>query len=184
MDFLTFIFIGIGLSMDCFAITLMIGATTKVPPLSAALIIALCFGVFQAGMTMIGWFAGVSLTNFLASFGTLIAFLLLTFIGVKMIIDGFNQDKKSIELIQPLSVIMLSIATSIDALPAGMSFGILQYPVLIPALIIGIVAFTCSFIGVMAGKRFERVFDNKSDIIGGVILILMGIRIFTGILPG
>ncbi len=67
MDFLTFIFIGIGLSMDCFAITLMIGATTKVPPLSAALIIALCFGVFQAGMTMIGWFAGVSLTNFLAS---------------------------------------------------------------------------------------------------------------------
>ncbi len=101
-----------------------------------------------------------------------------------MIIDGFNQDKKSIELIQPLSVIMLSIATSIDALPAGMSFGILQYPVLIPALIIGIVAFTCSFIGVMAGKRFERVFDNKSDIIGGVILILMGIRIFTGILPG
>jgi putative Mn2+ efflux pump MntP len=180
MDFLTFVIIGIGLSMDCFAIALMIGATTKVRLLSTAVVIAFCFGLFQGGMTFLGWCAGINLVTLIASYGRVIAFLLLFFIGVKMIIDGLNQKEDSIELLRPASVMSLSIATSIDALPAGMSFGILQSPIVIPALIIGIVAFTCSFIGVFAGKRFERLFGNKSDIVGGIILVLMGIRIIIG----
>jgi putative Mn2+ efflux pump MntP len=184
MDLITFVFIGIGLSMDCFAVALMIGATTKVRLLTAALVIAFCFGMFQGGMTVLGWVAGISLANIVTMYGTVIAFVLLSLIGVKMIVDGLNRKEECVELIQPVSVICLSIATSIDALPAGMSFGVLKSPVFLPALIIGVVAFTCSFIGVMTGKRFERIFGNKSDIVGGIILILMGIRILTGILPG
>ncbi|MFZ0005118.1 manganese efflux pump MntP family protein [Methanoregula sp.] len=182
MDLITFVFIGIGLSMDCFAIALMIGATTKVRLLTAAVAIGLCFGIFQGGITLLGWVAGISLANIVTVYGTVIAFVILSLIGVKMIIEGVKRKEECIELIQPVSVICLSIATSIDAFPAGMSFGILKSPVFLPALIIGIVAFTCSFIGVMAGKRFERILGNKSDIVGGIILILMGIRILTGIL--
>jgi putative Mn2+ efflux pump MntP len=184
MDLLTPALIGICLSMDCFAVALMIGATTKIRPIYAAVIIALCFGAFQTGLTIIGCFAGIKIMNLIAGYGNVIAFILLVFIGMKMILDGLSRKEECIEIIQPVSVITLSIATSVDAFPAGLTLGILQFQVLIPALIIGVVAFTLSFTGVMAGKRFERIFGNKSDIAGGIILILMGIWILTGILPG
>jgi putative Mn2+ efflux pump MntP len=181
MDLLTPALIGIGLSMDCFAVSLAIGTTTKTRLIHAAAIIALCFGAFQAGMTVIGWAAGVSLIGLISAYDHWIAFILLAIVGGKMIWEGVRggDDEAPLEVIRIVPVIVLSFATSIDALAVGISFGVLQTAVLIPALIIGIVCFGISFAGVMLGERLESFLGNKMEIIGGVILILIGLRILT-----
>ncbi len=181
MDLLTPALIGIGLSMDCFAVSLAIGTTTKTRLIYAAAIIALCFGAFQAGMTVIGWAAGVSLIGLISAYDHWIAFILLAIVGGKMIWEGLrgDDDEAPIEVIRIIPVIILSFATSIDALAVGISFGVLQTAVLIPALIIGIVCFGISFAGVMLGERLETFLGKKMEIFGGIILILIGIRILT-----
>ena len=179
MDILTPALIGIGLSMDCFAVSLAIGTTTKTRLIYAATIIALCFGVFQAAMTAIGWLAGVSLISFISAYDHWISFILLSIVGGKMIWEGFQEgeDEAHIEVIRIIPVIVLSVATSIDALAVGVSFGVLQTEILLPALIIGIVCFGISFAGVMLGERLEKFLGNRMEIFGGVILILIGLRI-------
>jgi len=179
MDFLTPALIGIGLSMDCFAVSLAIGTTTKTRLIYAATIIALCFGAFQAGMTVIGWAAGVSLIGFISAYDHWIAFVLLAIVGGKMIREGVrgSDDEAPLEGIRIVPLIVLSFATSIDALAVGISFGVLQTAVLIPALIIGIVCFGISFAGVMLGGRLETFLGNNMEIFGGGILILIGLRI-------
>jgi manganese efflux pump family protein len=186
MDYLTPILIGIGLSMDCFAVSLAIGSTTKTRLLHAAAIIAACFGIFQAGMTIAGWLAGSTLVGVISVYDHWIAFLLLAIIGVKMIVEGIQgeEEKTHIEAIRFVPVIILSVATSIDALAVGVSFGVLQSAVLFPAIIIGAVAFSVSFAGVMLGERLEDILGNKMEIAGGVILILIGIRILVLHLSG
>jgi putative Mn2+ efflux pump MntP len=179
MDLLTPALIGIGLSMDCFAVSLAIGTTTKTRLIYAATIIAVCFGAFQAGMTVIGWAAGVSLIGLISAYDHWVAFILLAIVGGNMIREGIggNEDEAPIEKIRFVPVIVLSFATSIDALAVGISFGILQTAVLIPAFIIGVVCFLISFAGVMSGKRLEILLGNKMEIFGGIILILIGLRI-------
>jgi putative Mn2+ efflux pump MntP len=181
MDLLTPALIGIGLSMDCFAVSLAIGTTTKTRLIYAAAIIALCFGAFQAGMTIIGWAAGVSLIGFISAYDHWVAFILLAIVGGKMILEGIrgSEDEAPIEKIRIVPVIVLSFATSIDALAVGISFGVLQTAVFIPAIIIGVVCFGISFAGVMLGERLESFLGNKMEIFGGIILILIGLRILT-----
>jgi putative Mn2+ efflux pump MntP len=132
-------------------------------------------------MTVIGWAAGVSLIGLISAYDHWIAFILLAIVGGKMIWEGVkgDEDEAPLEVIQIIPVIVLSFATSIDALAVGISFGVLQTAVLIPALIIGIVCFGISFAGVMLGERLESFLGNKMEIIGGIILILIGIRILT-----
>jgi len=179
MDYLTPVLLGIGLSMDCFAVSLAIGTTTKTRLVHAAVIIAACFGIFQAGMTLAGWLAGSTLIGVISAYDHWVAFLLLVIIGVKMIVERIwgEEDKTHIEAIRFVPVIILSVATSIDALAVGVSFGVLQAAVLIPAIIIGAVAFIVSVAGVMLGERLEDLLGNKTEIAGGVILILIGTRI-------
>jgi len=179
MDILTPALIGIGLSMDCFAVSLAIGTTTKTRLIYAATIIALCFGVFQAGMTAIGWLAGISLIGFISAYDHWISFILLAIVGGKMIWEGVKgiDDETHIEVIRIVPVLVLSLATSIDALAVGVSFGVLQTEILLPAIIIGIVCFGISFAGVILGERLEELLGNKMEIFGGVILILIGLRI-------
>jgi manganese efflux pump family protein len=186
MDLLTPALIGIGLSMDCFAVSLAIGTTTKTRLIYAAVIIAFCFGAFQAGMTVAGWAAGVSLIGLISAYDHWVAFILLAIVGGKMILEGVDEKEEEvpIERIRLVPVILLSFATSIDALAVGISFGVLQTAVMIPALIIGIVCFGISFAGVMLGKRLESVLGNKMEIFGGVILILIGLRILYGHMIG
>ena len=181
MDLLTPALIGIGLSMDCFAVSLAIGTTTRTRLIYAAAVIALCFGAFQAGMTAIGWLAGVSLIGFISAYDHWISFILLAIVGGKMIWEGVqgSDDETHIEVIRIVPVIVLSLATSIDALAVGVSFGVLQTEILLPALIIGIVCFGISFAGVMLGERLEKLLGNRMEIFGGVILILIGLRILT-----
>ena len=178
-DLVTPALIGIGLSMDCFAVSLAIGTTTKVRLIHAAAIIALCFGAFQAGMTIVGWIAGMSIIGFISGYGHWIAFFLLFIVGIKMIRDGWScgEEEVPVEVIRIVPVIALSVATSIDALAAGVTFGILQADAVIPALIIGFVAFIFSFAGVMSGKRLEEICGKKVEIAGGIVLILIGTRI-------
>ncbi|MHB8164782.1 MAG: manganese efflux pump MntP [Methanoregula sp.] len=179
MDFLTPAVIGIGLSMDCFAVSLAIVTTTKTRLVYAAVIIAAFFSAFQAGMTVIGWLAGSSIIGFISAWDHWIAFILLAIVGGKMIWEGVRggEEESHIEAIQLVPVIILSIATSIDALAVGVSFGVLQTAVLIPAIIIGAVCFVISFAGVMLGERLEDILGKKMEIIGGLILIMIGINI-------
>lgn len=182
MDLLTPAVIGIGLSMDCFAVSLAIGTTTKTRMIYAAVIIAIFFGAFQAGMTMIGWLAGSSVIGLISAYDHWIAFILLAIVGGKMLWEGIygGEEDAHIEVVQLVPVIVLSLATSIDALAVGISFGVLQTAILVPALIIGIVCFVISFAGVLLGERLEDILGSKMEIIGGLILILIGINILAG----
>jgi putative Mn2+ efflux pump MntP len=178
MDLLVPVLIGIGLSMDCFAVSLAIG-TTKAKLLPTALVIAICFGMFQTGMTIIGWAAGTYLTGLIADYDHWVAFLLLAVIGLKMVLEGIRcgDEKESVDVMQAGSVLLLSVATSIDALGVGVSFGFLQVIIFFPALIIGIVAFLVSFAGVLSGTQLASVLGEKVEIIGGLILITIGFKI-------
>lgn len=188
MDLVVPILIGVGLSMDCFAVSLAIGTTTKAKLLNAALIIALCFGMFQTGMTLLGWAAGTHLAEVISDYDHWVVFLLLTVIGIKMVIEGWREEEEEqapVDVMQLVPVIVLSVATSIDALAVGVSFAFLQVEILVPALIIGIVAFVCSFAGVLSGTRLASILGNRVEIIGGVILLTIGLKIllehlFTG----
>jgi len=187
MDLVVPVLIGVGLSMDCFAVSLAIGTTTKAKLLNAALIIALCFGMFQTGMTLLGWVAGIHLAELIADYDHWVAFLLLAVIGIKMVIEGWKKEDEQapVDVMQLVPVIVLSVATSIDALAVGVSFAFLQVDILVPALIIGIIAFVCSFAGVLSGTRLALVLGNRVEIIGGVILLTIGLKIllehlFTG----
>ena len=179
MDIILLVLIGIGLSMDCFAVSLALGTTTENKILDTAVIIAFCFGLFQVGMTLLGWVAGTWLIGFIAGFDHWLAFLLLALIGVKMIIEGIEPENENAPLhaLSIIPVIMISIATSIDALGVGISFGFLHSDILIPATIIGIVAFIFSFVGVISGTRLKSLVGKKIEIAGGLILIAIGLNI-------
>jgi len=179
MDIILPVLIGIGLSMDCFAVSLALGTSTENKILDTAVIIAFCFGIFQVGMILLGWTAGTWLIVFIAGFDHWLAFLLLAVIGVKMIIEGFKpeNEEEPIHTLGLVPVIVISIATSIDALGVGISFGFLHSDILIPALIIGIVAFTFSFVGVISGNRLKSLLGKKIEIAGGLILIAIGLDI-------
>jgi putative Mn2+ efflux pump MntP len=179
MDYITPVLIGIALSMDCFAVSLAIGTSTRTKLLNAALIIALCFGVFQAGMTLIGWAAGTGFAGFITGFDHWLAFLLLAIIGAKMIHEGFEdpEEEETLSALRFAPVMLLSLATSIDALAVGVSFAFLQMSVLMPALIIGAVAFIISFFGVMSGMKLKSMLGKRIEILGGLILIAIGLNI-------
>jgi putative Mn2+ efflux pump MntP len=179
MDIILPVLIGIGLSMDCFAVSLALGTTTKNTLLYTAVIFTLCFGIFQTGMTLLGWAAGTWLVIFIAGFDHWLAFLLLGLIGAKMIHEGLEEEEEeeTIAVLQFVPVMVLSFATSIDALAVGVSFAFLRMSILVPALIIGIVAFIISFAGVMSGMKLKAVLGRRIEILGGLILILIGLNI-------
>lgn len=179
MDFLIPALIGIGLSMDCFAVSLAIGMTIKTRLIVAAAIIAVFFSLFQAGMTIIGWLAGVSIIGVISAYDHWIAFILLAIAGGKMVREGIlgEENENPIEVLRCIPLIFLSLATSIDALAVGVSFGVLHMTILLPAIIIGIVCYGISFTGVMLGKQLEAILGNKMEILGGAVLILIGIKI-------
>jgi len=180
MDLLTPVLFGICLSIDNLAMSLVIGTMKNIRLSCTPMAIALSFGLFQTGMVLMGWFVGINIANFIAGYSTLIAVSLLAVLVVKMIHNGLEQKEEDIGMICPASVLTLSLVMSVDTLAVGMSFGILQFPILITALIIGSVTFLLSFVGVIAGKRLKTVFENKTDIVGAIILIAISIRFLTG----
>ena len=178
MDILTIILIAVGLAMDAFAVSIANGIVIKSHRQKSALLIASFFGGFQMLMPAIGWLAGLSLKSIIVGIDHWIAFGLLAFIGSKMIYDSIRKDDgKKEEKLKLHSLLILSVATSIDALMVGLSFVFLQTSILEPILAIGLITFCLSFIGFYFGCGLGRIFGNKVKIIGGLILIAIGIRI-------
>ncbi len=179
MDTLTLLLIAFGLAMDAFAVSISNGTTIKHQRTNHALRIGIFFGSFQALMPLIGWSAGLNLRDLISGVDHWIAFGLLTFIGCKMIYESKKMDAREKEA-KPLNrptLLMLSIATSIDALAVGISFAFLQISIVTPILVIGVVTFALSFLGVLTGSKIGHFFEKKIEILGGLILIGIGVKI-------
>ncbi|MGB2582051.1 MAG: manganese efflux pump MntP family protein [Thermoplasmata archaeon] len=177
MDFVTVILIAIGLSMDAFAVSIAKGISVERNRRRSVILLASLFGGFQGLMPVIGWFAGLGLRDMIMEVDHWVAFGLLGFIGAKMIHDSTKSEEGKEGDVTLSVALVLAIATSIDALMVGLSFAFLEMPILIPVLIIGAVTFTLSYLGFIFGSRMGTVFGGKIKVLGGLILILIGIRI-------
>lgn len=183
LNIIEIISIGIGLSMDAFAVSVCGGMNCKKLRIRNALKVGLCFGIFQALMPFIGWFAAGSLFSaYIEKYDNLVALILLGFIGVKMLYDGIfkKDDDECVNINNIGNLLLLGIATSIDALMVGVTFvsDFKGFEIINPISIIGITTFLISFMGVYLGKKSGDLLGNKSTIAGGVILILIGLKIF------
>ena len=173
--------IAIGLSMDAFAVALCKGLCMRRLNLRQGLVIALFFGVAQAVMPLVGWVLGKQFERYITSVDHWIAFALLLYIGGKMIAEALRDpDAEVCPVDQRLNLKelgVMAIATSIDALAVGITFAFLQTPILPAACTIGVVTFSLSLIGVVIGHRFGTRFKRKAEIAGGIVLILIGLKI-------
>ena len=178
MDALTITLIAVGLAMDAFAVSIANGMCITTNRRKSALLTATFFGGFQMLMPAIGWTVGLTLAGFIAGIDHWIAFGLLAFIGAKMIYDGAKkQEEKGTANLKLHSLLILAIATSIDALMVGFSFAFLQTSILEPILVIGAVTFGLSFVGFYFGSGLGKHFGHRIKIVGGLVLILIGLRI-------
>jgi putative Mn2+ efflux pump MntP len=177
MDVTTVVLIAVGLAMDSFAVSIAKGITVTRNRRRTAFLLASLFGGFQVLMPLIGWLAGLSFQDLIMSIDHWIAFGLLGFIGAKMIYDTTKSDDGKDENITLRMALILAVATSIDALMVGLSFAFLESDILIPVLIIGAVTFAFCLVGFEFGSRMVTIFGRRIRVIGGIVLILIGVRI-------
>ena len=184
MEYLVeFLLLGVGLAMDAFAVSICKGLAMRKVNKKQAVIIALFFGGFQAIMPVIGWLLCKGFQTYIEAFDHWIAFALLAFIGVKMIIETLREKEDDVvieEMDPPLDMkemLMLAIATSIDALAVGISLAALDRPIVESAAIIGVVTFVISIIGVYIGNFFGNRYKKRAELTGGIILVLIGVKI-------
>lgn len=184
MGFIELFFIGVGLSMDAFAVAVCKGLCMKRINWGHTLVIALFFGGFQALMPLIGWALGTQFSGLITPVDHWIAFGLLAFIGGKMLWDVFKGDGEDecacCDVEQKLDLkelTMMAIATSIDALAVGITFAFLGVNIWAAIAIIGVTTFVLSFVGVAIGNQFGSRFEKPATITGGVVLILIGCKI-------
>ena len=173
---------GVGLSMDAFAVALCKGLSMRRVNYAHAAVIALFFGVFQAVMPLIGWVLGTQFARYITSVDHWIAFALLGYIGGKMIWDALHEAPETAPCagegrLDLKELLMLAVATSIDALAVGITFAFLQVSILPAVATIGLITFALSFAGVVVGNRFGTRFQKKAEIAGGVVLVLIGLKI-------
>lgn len=176
MDIISIIFLAVALAMDAFSISITRGLALKCN-FKQALIIALFFGGFQAFMPIIGWFSGIQIQYIVSTFAPWIAFILLVGVGGKMIYEALSADENVFYSFSIKELLILAIATSIDAFAVGVTFAFLNVAILLPIVIIGLITFILSLIGVYIGKNIGHLFENKVEIVGGVILIILGFKI-------
>ena len=178
MDFFEIVLIGIGLAMDAFAVSVCKGLSMKKMDWRKAIIISLYFGIFQAVMPVIGYFLGTTFSGFVESVDHWIAFILLAIIGGNMIKDSTDdENEKRNDNIDIKTMLLLAIATSIDALAVGITFAFFETNIGLGISIIGLITFILSIIGVKIGNRFGDKFQNKAELTGGIILIIIGLKI-------
>jgi len=170
--------IGIGLAMDAFAVAVCKGLSMKKLEWKKALIVALYFGIFQALMPAAGYILGSTFEDLVTRIDHWIAFILLGFIGANMIKEAFSKNEECVnDKVDFKTMVVLAIATSIDALAIGITFAFLRVNIPIAIGIIGIVTFAISLIGVKIGNKFGNKYESKAEFAGGLILILMGLKI-------
>lgn len=175
---LTIILVAFALAMDSFSVSIANGLATKAFKVSDAFKIGMFFGLFQAVMPLVGWLAGIHVSELISGFDHWIAFGLLAIIGCRMIYESLKAESKKFFNSLGFGVLLtLSVATSIDALTVGLSFSFLGISIFAPALVIGVVAFSLSFLGVYLGGKLGRFLQSKVEVLGGLILIVIGVRI-------
>lgn len=178
MDYLAVYLIALGLAMDAFAVSIASGVVIKRRQLQNAFKFGIFFGSFQMIMPVLGWAAGVGLKDFIAGIDHWVAFGLLVFIGGKIIYESFRLERtEEARVFGFREMLLLAVATSIDALAIGLSFAFLDISIVAPVLIIGAVTFTLSFLGVFLGSTVGHFFERKLEVAGGLVLIGIGIKI-------
>ena len=181
MNIVEIVILALGLAMDAFAVAVTIGLGIFRFNFTKALIVGLYFGVFQAGMPVIGYAAGISFAGLVTTFSYWIAFGLLVILGVKMIyssVKAKDNEKDAPEASLGFAAMLpLSLATSIDAMAVGVSLAFLYVNIIAAAAIIGVITLFVSMMGVKIGNAFGARFKNKAEFAGGVILVLMGVWI-------
>ena len=178
MKLFEIIAIGVGLAMDAFAVSICKGLSMKKIDWKKAIIIALYFGIFQALMPVLGYFLGSTFSSFVQSVDHWIAFILLAIIGGNMIKDSTDDEvEKRNDKVDVKTMLLLAIATSIDALAVGVTFAFFEVNLLLSISIIGIITFVLSFLGVIIGNKFGDKFQNRAELAGGIVLIIIGLKI-------
>lgn len=181
--FVELFLLGVGLSMDAFAVSVCKGLGMRKLNKKQALIIGLYFGGFQALMPLIGWLLGSQFQQYITSIDHWIAFILLGFIGGKMMVEAVREwnEEETVEVmdapIDHKNMFVLAVATSIDALAVGITFAFLNTPIIEAITIIGITTMVLSIIGVIVGNFFGSRYKSKAEFIGGLILVLLGLKI-------
>lgn len=183
MGYIELVLLGVGLAMDAFAVSICKGLKMRKVNKVHCLVIALFFGGFQALMPTIGWLVGKQFERFITAFDHWIAFILLAVIGGKMVVDVLcekedNEVCPSVEeRLDIKELFLLAIATSIDALAVGITFAFLEVAILPAVTIIGVVTFVISAAGVFIGNIFGSRYKSRAELVGGIILILIGTKI-------
>lgn len=179
MGFVELFLIAVGLSMDAFAVSVCKGLGMKRLNAGQAVIIALFFGGFQALMPVIGWVIGAQFARFVTAYAHWIAFALLAFVGGKMLWDAFHDEPEDEGpfTLDFKELLMLAIATSIDALAVGVSFAFLDVAIAPSVTLIGITTFVLSMAGVAIGNQFGSRWEKPATIAGGIVLILIGVKV-------
>lgn len=181
--FIELFLLGIGLAMDAFAVSVCKGLGMRRLNKKQTLIIGLYFGGFQALMPLIGWLLGSQFQKYITSIDHWITFILLSFIGGKMMIEAIREwnEEETVDVMDaPLdhkNMLVLAVATSIDALAVGITFAFLDTPIIEAITIIGITTMIISIIGVVVGNFFGSRYKSKAEFIGGLILVLLGLKI-------
>ncbi len=194
MDNLTLTGIALGLSLDAFAVSLTSGTIIRELRFRHGLRMSFFFGAFQTLMPILGWAAGTFFASAVSGFDHWIAFGLLAFVGGRMIWEGLprNKDESDLDYCNPVThdcrhlptLLMLSLATSLDALAVGLSFAFIGVSVLVPSLVIGLITFAVSLSGYFIGKKIGEKINLELDIIGGIVLVGIGIKILAEHLLG
>jgi putative Mn2+ efflux pump MntP len=179
MQYLTSFFVALGLAMDAFAVSLGVGTCQKAGDSRSQFRLFFHFGVFQMGMTILGWMAGNTISKFIQDYDHWIAFALLLYVGINMIRSGVNEANESYPSNPSKGrlLVILCVATSLDALAVGISMAMLGTPVMLPAIIIGVVTSMLSAIGLRVGDNIGKSFGKRVEIFGGLLLIGIGIKI-------
>lgn len=179
MGLLELLLLAIGLSMDAFAVSVCKGLSTQKLTAKHYLLIGAWFGGFQALMPLIGYFLGSTFEQYITSIDHWVAFVLLSIIGGSMLREGFSKEEENVDpSFSFKTMLVLAVATSIDALAVGITFALLPDVNIVAAVsFIGVVTFVLSAIGLKVGNIFGSKYKNKAEIAGGVILILIGLKI-------
>ena len=186
MNFPEIFLIALSMAMDAFAVCLGAGTQPRTAGPRQTFRLAFHFGLFQFLMPVVGWFAGVTIERYIAAFDHWIAFGLLAFVGVRMVRSGFSNEQEvhNNDPSRGWTLVLLSIAVSIDALAVGLSLGLIGVTIWYPAVVIGVVTGLVAWLGLRLGNKLGGKFGKRMEIAGGIILILIGVRILLAHLLG
>lgn len=178
MGIISLIILAIGLSMDAFAVSICKGLGMEKVTLKKALIVGAWFGIFQALMPFLGYLLGKNFQNLIEKYDHWVAFVLLLLLGINMIKESLTKEETETNgSLTFKSMLVLAIATSIDALAAGITFGVLETNIYLAISLIGAITFVISAVGVKIGNVFGLKYKSKAEMVGGIILILLGVKI-------